>query len=176
MQGEKDIISILENQWFSWTKNAISDLGKSSASPLVFNNGMILIGILLLIFSIGLIINFKEKLGPIIIFMCSFLLMLIGFFPIPDMLHEPFSALFFISFSVAFLIIGLDVYRKSNTSFIRNMKILALLVVVAAVISLIIFIIYRWIAISEVLIFYPGFIWCMVYSISLLRNDYGFRD
>ena len=170
------IVTLLKNQWFSWTKNAISDLGKANASPLLFNNGLIILGILLLIFSIELIISFKEKFGPTIIFMCSFLLMLIGVFPIPHMLHEPISAIFFISFPVAFLIIGYTFYKDSFPSFIMGIKILALMVVVSVLFAFIFFFFYKWVAISEILVFYPGFIWCMVYSINLLRNDYGFRD
>ncbi|RLF50003.1 MAG: hypothetical protein DRN19_05255 [Thermoplasmata archaeon] len=170
------ITAILKNQWFSWTKNAISDFGAANSSPLLFNNGLILLGILLLIFSIGLIINFKEKLGPAIIFMCSFLLMLIGIFPVPHILHEPISVIFFISFSIAFFSMGHTFYKESFLSFVTGIKILALMVVVSTIFAFLFFIFYNWIAISEILVFYPGFIWCMVYSVSLIRNDYGFRD
>ena len=170
------IIAILENQWFSWTKNAISDLGRANASPYLFNNGLIFIGILMLVFSIGLIINFKEKLGPTIILMCSFLLMLIGVFPVTHILHEPISMSFFISFSVGFLVIGHTFYKDNFPSFIIGIKILALIVVVSAVFAFIFFIFYNWTAVAEILVIYPGFIWCMIYSISLIRTDYSFRD
>jgi hypothetical membrane protein len=165
------LISILQNQWFSWTEHAVSDLGKADASPLIFNNGLIIIGIFLLIFSLGLIKSFEKNRGPIIIFMCSFLLMAIGLFPVPNILHEPFSMLFFISFSIAFLAIGIGIFNKSQTSFLFNMKVLAFFVPIAAIFSFIFFFFYNWIAISEILVIYPGFIWCMIYSVRLLGNN-----
>jgi hypothetical membrane protein len=46
-------ISIALSPWFSWTQNALSDLGVSKVAP-IFNSGLILTGILTSIFAIAL--------------------------------------------------------------------------------------------------------------------------
>lgn len=45
-------ISIALSPWFSWTQNALSDLGVSKVAP-IFNSGLILTGILTSIFAIA---------------------------------------------------------------------------------------------------------------------------
>ena len=45
-------ISIILSPWFSWTDNALSDLGVSPVAP-IFNGGLILTGILLSLFAIA---------------------------------------------------------------------------------------------------------------------------
>jgi len=54
-------LSIQQSSWFSWTDNAISELGKEDAVTDIFNNGLIITGILLLVFSIGLSKELKNR-------------------------------------------------------------------------------------------------------------------
>jgi len=167
-------ISVIQNPWFSWETNAISDLGASDGSLTLFNTGLIITGALLLILSIGVVLNFKEKHGPTILFSSSILLILIGFVPIPNVLHIPISWLFFITYNAAFLTIGSTVLDDRNTSFERSMKLFAIFVCIASIFALIFFIFYEWIAISEIIAIYPGLIWSMIFSIRLLRRGSNF--
>jgi hypothetical membrane protein len=163
--------SIIQNPWFNWKENAISDLGTTNGSPFIFNTGIIVVGILLLIFSIGFLINYKEKLGPTILLTCSFLLFGVGVYPTPEPLHEAFSGVFFITYTLSFLIIGSTINKRKNLDLFRVLKSIALVVFIIASLSTIIYFIYNWVAISEVVIIYPGLIWCMIYGIKLLSLE-----
>jgi len=56
-------ISIALSPWFSWTRNALSDLGVSEVAP-VFNVGLIITGILLSIFATSLaLVEHANRLG-----------------------------------------------------------------------------------------------------------------
>ena len=55
------ICSISFAPGFSWTENAISDLGRLEYGSSCFNYGLVIIGILLLIFSIGLHLLLVEQ-------------------------------------------------------------------------------------------------------------------
>jgi len=163
--------SIIENPWFNWKENAISDLGNVNGSPLIFNTGLIIAGLLLLIFSLGFLISYKEKLGPTVLFTCSFLIIGVGTYPTPEPLHEAFSGVFFITFSLSFLIIGSTANRREILDSFRIFKLIALFAFIVACLSLIIYFVYSWVAISEIVIIYPGLIWCMIYGIRLLSLE-----
>jgi hypothetical membrane protein len=56
-------VAIILSPWFSWTYNALSDLGISPVAP-IFNVGLIVTGILLGVFTIALIrVEWQKKLG-----------------------------------------------------------------------------------------------------------------
>ena len=76
-------IPLMTSTWFSWTGNALSDLGIYSEYGWVFSYGMIASGILLLFFSIGLL-NYLEghsKTAAYGFCLGSIGLMGVGFFP-----------------------------------------------------------------------------------------------
>ena len=106
-------IAIAAHPWFSFTENAISDLGAMSVEDnYILNNGLIIAGILAVIFSYGLYKDQKSalgKLGAIIFIIASISLILIGLFPedfkIP--IHYPASVSFFVLGSFGILIVGL---------------------------------------------------------------------
>lgn len=52
-------IAISRSPWFSWTANALSDLGAREQSAALFNSGLILGGVLVGAFAVGL----RESLG-----------------------------------------------------------------------------------------------------------------
>ena len=60
------ILSIRKAPWFNWTEYAISDLGTPEGAFTFFNNSVIAVGILLLIFSVGLVIFLGDRIGPTI--------------------------------------------------------------------------------------------------------------
>src|SRR5438876_9757749 len=104
-------LSIFFEKNFSWTGNALSDLGVSEriSSP-IFNFGLMSSGILFFVYGIGLF-NFFEgiipKLGTLILLMTSIALSAIGVF---NENAEPFhyyaSAAFFLLFPISTIIFG----------------------------------------------------------------------
>lgn len=110
--------SILLHDWFSWADNALSDLGALGTSyNLVFNLGLIVAGVLGVIFSLGLPKLIDEKVGVsgVIIFGVGMIsLTLIGVFPSGTEPHEFVSIAFYALTTLALTIIGVDQLRGSS--------------------------------------------------------------
>jgi len=53
-------IAISLSPWFSWTENALSDLGVGGAAW-VFNSGLMVGGILTMVFAVGLWAAFRKR-------------------------------------------------------------------------------------------------------------------
>ena len=161
-------LSLQRSPWFSWTENAISDLGRSEFGLLFFNYTLITIGILLLFFSFGLYYSLKrERVSPTVFALSSLYFIGIGIFPLPDPNHVDISGLFFIAFPLGFLVLGLHMYKQAS-SFIRNMGIFAFVIAAIAGCSPVFLFFYGGIAIPEVIILFPGFFWCMRYGLHLI--------
>jgi len=157
-------LSINMSSNFSWTENAISDLGMFESSSLLFNSTIIISGFLLMIFSIGLPKMLElQKISYILLFLSSFFLIGIGIFPLPNPTHIYISGLFFISFPLSFLILGLHLYKR-NDSFEKRVGISAISITIIAMISPVFLLFFNGIAIPEIIIVAPGFFWCMAYS------------
>lgn len=103
-------IAILNAPWFSWTSNALSDLGVHEGSALIFNGGLIASGILLTIFAFLIFrfwINIVEKIGGVLIFLSGIALIGIGVFTeeIGDV-HMFFAIMFFVLISFSLMVLG----------------------------------------------------------------------
>ena len=161
-------LSLQRAPWFSWTENAISDLGRSEFGLSFFNYLLITIGILLLIFSIGLLYSLKgQRAGPTIFALSSIYFIGIGVYPLPNPDHVDISGLFFIAFPFGFLIIGLYLH-KNSIIFYKYMGVFALIIAVISGFSPVFLLFNSGIAIPEVVILFPGFLWCMVYGLHLV--------
>jgi len=161
-------LSVQRAPWFSWTDNAISDLGRHEFGLLFFNYAVVALGLLLLVFSFGLYYSLKRgRAGPTIFALSSLYFIGIGIFPLPDPNHIDISGLFFIAFPLGFLILGLHMYKQA-ASFIKNMGRYAFIIAGIAGFSPIFLLFYSGIAIPEVIILVPGFLWCLRYGIHLL--------
>ena len=89
-------ISIRQAPWFKWTDYAISDLG--TCIPL-FNYTLLIVGIILLVFAVGLYFSLQgERAGPVVFALSSLYFMGVGLVPLPDPIHVDTSGLFFIAF------------------------------------------------------------------------------
>jgi hypothetical membrane protein len=165
------LLALPRAPWFSWTENAISDLGRPEFGLSFFNYTLILIGILLLAFSFGLLYSLKgERVGPTVFALSSIYFIGVGLFPLPDPNHVDVSGLFFIAFPLGFLMLGLKMYKK-RSRFIKNMGISALIIAIIGGISPIFLLFYEGIAIPEVVILFPGFFWCMRYGFHLITSE-----
>ncbi len=91
------ILAMYGSPGFTWANNALSDLGVQGISAFFFNNGIMLGGLLLLIFSIGLSKILKKKTGPYMLAVSALALIGVGLFPkTVFLLHYISSATFFI--------------------------------------------------------------------------------
>ena len=160
--------ALSQSPWFSWTENALSDIGRPEHGLMSFNYGFIIIGILILIFSIGLYFSLKDqRAGPTVFALSALYLIAVGLYPLPSMEHIDLSALFFIAFPFGFLIYGL---RNLNdiSDFKKKMSIFALVVFIIAAVSPVLLLFFTGIAIPESLILFPGMIWFMIYGSYLI--------
>lgn len=163
-------IAVQQAPWFSLTDNAISDLGKPEHNLSFVNYSFVVMGVLILLFSIGLYFSFKKvRAGSTLLSISSIYFVAAGFVPLPDINHVDASALFFIAFPFSFLLIGL-IFYKEKKKFIKKMGLFALLIASLSGISPIFLLFYSGIAIPELIILLPGFSWCLVYGLHLLNE------
>jgi len=162
------IVSLLSAPWFSWTENAISDMGRPEHGLQFFNYSLIALGVLLLFFTFGLYFSLnKIRFGPTVLAISSIYFIVFGIYPLPDPSHIDFSGLFFIAFPLGFFILGLHLY-KQKLKFLKDMGIFAFIIAIIAICQPIYLIFYPGIAVPEILILIPGFFWCMRYSIHMI--------
>jgi len=104
--------AIFNAPWFSWYKNALSDLGARNPSNVYFNSGLILAGILEVIFSLGfykIVHGVIGKLSAIVLLIDSISLIGIGVFPeTAGRIHLYFSVIFFLLYPISSLLFGLN--------------------------------------------------------------------
>jgi hypothetical membrane protein len=158
--------ALASSPWFDWTHHALSDLGISATSAAFFNYGMVLGGILLFVFSLGLLQVLSKKMGAYLFILSSCTLMGIGVFNetlFP--LHFVTSASFFILLTSSLFFIG--VTAKQDTIGLK-MGLLSLLFSLVAVCSTIFFFYAPGIAIPEALSCFPAFFWCMVVGFKMM--------
>ena len=105
---------------FSWTNNALSDLGvKEGITAPLFNGGLMISGILALIFAAGLLKllnkNNVGKIGVLVFALAALALITIGIFrENAKPMHYYASVGFFVFFLIAMLVIaGSSLYAKS---------------------------------------------------------------
>ncbi len=160
-------LSLASSPWFTWTQHALSDLGIQENTAVLFNNGMILGGILILIFSLGLIKILTRKIGAYLLALSSLGLIGIGLFPETIFtLHFFTSASFFVLLTFALLIIGVT---SIQNSYGKTMGILALVLAIIAISSTVFLFHMDGIAITEALSCFPAFIWCLLVGIKMTR-------
>ena len=161
--------SISQTTGFSWTDNAISDLGRIDFGTSCFNYGLVIIGVLLLFFSVGMqLILIDQKAGPTIFALSAIYLIGVGLYPLPQPEHIDISGLFFIAFPIGFFVFGIKNYL-SNDKFLRKMGLLALSFMIIFAIAPLTLLFFKGIAIPEAIIIIPGFIWCMLFGFYMLK-------
>jgi hypothetical membrane protein len=166
-------LSMAHAPWFNWTHHALSDLGVESISSIFFNYGMTIGGILIFVFSLGLIRILSNKIGAYLLCLSSLGLIGIGLFPETIFtIHFISSAAFFILLALSLLLIGLTI--KQN-QFERNMGMLAILFSIVAMSSTIFLIPFEGVAIPEAFACFPAFVWCMIYG-AKMTSDKAFSS
>ncbi len=111
------ILLIQLNPWWVITKNAISDLGNISNPkvkyPFLLDISIIVTGIAMLYFSVGLI-RVEKSVGEIIFTIGIVFLILIGLFPEGTRIHWPVSLLFFVLTSMGIFVFGIEKILNKN--------------------------------------------------------------
>jgi hypothetical membrane protein len=161
-------VSVTQAVDFSWTENAISDLGRLEYGSIYFNIGLIFIGIFLLIFSVGMhLLLVEQRTGPTIFALSAIYLIGVGIYPLPLSEHIDISSLFFIAFPIGFVVFGIVNYQI-EIPFLRKMGQAALFLLIIYAIAPVTLLFVNGIAIPEAMVIIPGFFWCMVLGFYML--------
>jgi len=115
-------LAIRASPWFSWTGNALSDLGVSGFGSVIFNSGLPMTGVLMMMFSLGLFELTKGRvvgqLGSVLFLVGAFLLCGIGVFPeTAGMIHLYVSVAFFVSLPLSLFALGISMARHDMKKF-----------------------------------------------------------
>lgn len=170
---------VMAQDWFDWRYYALSNLGASEDTELVFNLGLMICGILILVFSfLILIIKIdKDKLfaiPAIILLLSGIALFGIGYYPMDSFpkQHWDFSVAFFWLIGIGTLIFGVYyLYRKT--------VVLGALGVIGFIVVLAVWVLIPWeslgitgVAIPEALSVLIPLLWIVLFSRKELKFIY----
>jgi len=168
------LLAILTFPQFSWTGNALSDLGvQEGVTAILFNSGLVIGGILALVFASGLFVLQKTMMGRIGVFifvLTALAFMAIGVFSEnAEPTHYYVSVMFFVLFPISMFVIGV--------AFLLTAKLkMGFFTFLAAIVAALIWTI-QWtigfgsnVAIPEALSALSASIWLMVLGFKMLRE------
>lgn len=159
---------------FSWTNNALSDLGVvEGAVSMIFNGGLMVSGILALAFAVG-VQNYLNKsiigkIGAFLFALDAIALIAIGAFPENTAPHFPASVAFFMLFPIAMLLIGAVLTKRGE-------KPIAAFSFLAAIFSIAVWVFHynvgfgRGVAIPETLTALAVSAWALVLGFKMLKQ------
>ena len=162
--------SILYSPWFSWTANALSDLGVHGFAAILFNLGLIIGGILTFTFAIGLRETlprgFLARAGVLVLMSAAAALCAIGLFPeTAGEIHFYVSAAFFTLLPISLFLIGVA------TTGHRPVRTLGLLAVLAGLTAALVWALpWTSAAIPEALSSIALSVWSMASGAKLLEE------
>ena len=160
---------------FSWTNNALSDLGiVEGTTSTLFNSGLLLSGVLCLIFATGLMVFFKEaavgKIGVFIFVLASLALFAIGVFPENIRpVHYIVSVMFFVFLPISLLVITGAFWIMHKV----RMAVFTLLAAVSAAAPWLLYFTIQYapgVAIPEAVSGFAGSVWAVVLSGKMLKQ------
>jgi hypothetical membrane protein len=169
-------LAILYAPWFSWTGNALSDLGVHDESAVLFNSGLIVGGILNIVFAVGVMRFYRNHTvgrdGAFFLLLAGIFLASIGIFPetAPSNIHYMVSVAFFAAFPMSLLIQSAALLPTSTH---RNLGAFTLVMAITAVIPWTIWMPlkpYRGVAIPELVSALAAATWSIVMGSTLLRE------
>ncbi|MGC9134750.1 DUF998 domain-containing protein [Caldisphaera sp.] len=119
------LISVYFNPWFKLTRNALSDLGGGNLLsghpppkyPFIYNYGMIITGLFMILFSIYIIYVSRNKIensGGTIFSISGLFLILIGIYHEGTYPHDFVSMWFYIITSFSIFFIGISILAIKN--------------------------------------------------------------
>jgi len=165
------LLAISISPWFSWTDNALSDLGVQGRAAIIFNSALIVGGLLTVVFATGLAKTLRSglsRIGALILLLDGVSLSAIGIFPETFRELHLFSAVaFFTLLPLYLLIFGVALIREASER--RFGALTILLGVFSASIWML-----EWdgFAIPETLAYLAGSIWSAVMGMRMFRQKY----
>lgn len=162
-------LAIRTAPWFSWTGNALSDLGVEGLTAAVFNGGLVMTAAVMMTFSLSINEVTKGDIvgqaGFVLSLAVAGFLMGIGVFPeTAGAIHYYLSVAFFASLPLCTLVLA--AYMARN-----NMKKLSIISAVAGVISALVWI-PHWsaVAIPEALSSLAFGVWSTVFGVWMITR------
>lgn len=165
------LVVISGSPWFSWTENDLSILGVEGSATAVFNWGLILTGLLSLVFAIGLwkslIRSLTGYFGMVSLILGSISIFAVGVFPRTiNLPHDSASIAFFVLITTALVLVGVAAIVSSQVRW----GVLSL----AAGALMLVFMLVPWPwsggAIEQLLSCLPWALWTVAFGIWLLRG------
>ena len=165
------LVAISNSPWFSWTENDISVLGVEGSTTALFNWGLILTGLLSLVFAIGLRTNFVSgrmgRLGINSLLLGSVAISATGILPRSiDVPHDIVSIGFYLLTTLALVLVGVAAIAASKIrggvlSITAGVLVLALLKAP-----------WPWTggAIEQLLACLPWSLWIIAFAVRLLKE------
>jgi hypothetical membrane protein len=165
--------AIQVSPWFSWTGNALSDLGNitRNSSP-IFNTGLIVSGIVIAVFPLGLRAKTKtntlEHIGTLALLVAAIALIGVGIFPENYILEHVITAgTMFLLNTVGLFLFGIAFIHS------KSMRVLGEVTILLAVLSAVIWVPIwsRGVAIPEIIASVAVYILILVLSSRLLSGE-----
>ena len=169
-------LAISQASWFSWTENALSDLGVHAESATLFNSGLILGGILTLVFAFGMLRFYGDQAvgrgGAFFLLLAGIFLASIGIFPetAPNNIHYVVSVAFFAALPLSLLFQSVALLQKPKN---RTLGAFTLAMAIIALIPWTIWIPlkpYRGVAIPELVSAAAAAFWSISMGTKLMRQ------
>ena len=165
------LVTIFNSPWFSWTEYDISVLGVEGSMTALFNWGLILTGLIHLVFVIGLSkslpLGWLGRLGGVSLLLGSVALSAVGVFPRTlDVPHDAASIAFYVLIALALLLVGVAAIRSSR-------MLVGWLSLTAGVVT-IVFLQVPWPwsggAIEQLLSCLPWSLWTIVFGVRMVSS------
>jgi hypothetical membrane protein len=169
------LLAIAFYSQFSWTDNALSDLGiVSGATAVFFNSGLMISGVLIILFGLGLPILFDNRLlGKIsasVFIIDALALIAIGVFPESvKPMHYYASVAFFVLLPISMLLI-------TATFLLAARRRMALFTLLAAMVAVAVWVVQSsvrfvpGVAIPETISALSGSVWSVVLGFKMLKR------
>jgi len=161
------LLAIYYSPWFSWTENALSDLGVQGTAAILFNSSLVVGGVLTIIFAIGLreILLNKTlgRIGTLILILDATILCAVGIFPeTAGVIHLYVSVAFFVLFPISLFFIGVAMMHEPSE------RKLGLFTVIAGIVTATVWMLpWRAVAIPEIIAALAASVWSIVLGIRM---------
>jgi hypothetical membrane protein len=169
------LLAIYYSPWFSWTENALSDLGVQGTAAILFNSSLIVGGVLTIIFAIGLreILLNKTlgRIGTLIFILDGAMLCAIGIFPeTAGDIHFYVSVAFFVLLPVSLFLNGVAMMQEFSE------RKTGLFTIIAGIVAATVWML-QWsaVAIPEIIAALAAFVWSIVLGIRLFMQASRFQ-
>ncbi len=164
------LLAIHYSPWFSWTENALSDLGVQGIAAILFNSSLIIGGALTIIFAIGvretLLNKALGRIGMLIFILDAAMLCAIGIFPeTAGDIHLYVSVAFFVLLPISLFLIGVSMMQEGSE------RKYGLFTIIAGIVAATVWM-FQWeaVAIPEMIAALAVSVWSIMLGIKLFKQ------